>query len=336
MLTPRQPLEHDVVYVDNDDVTALTRSPCRMCATSSTDVGVTGAEEPTRRLGVLHDERDELARARRPSSGAPCRRRAPAPVRRRARARAVRPRASVAATLEPVAHLPVHLNDDLDLVLDEKRGIGLRPRLAPTAGLLPSRPHSSSATCGAYGWISETAVSVANRAAGSSGCRWISLTSSITAAIGVWNENRRSMSSVTFAIVRATCVPAAPSPGSPDAASACSWAMRQRRFEEPPDPFEPVVLPIHVLVGRAHEERVHPHRVGAVAVGVLERVDDVALRLRHLGAARADHPLVEEPANGSLNEQRPSSFITFVKKRAYRRWSTACSMPPMYWLTGSQ
>ena len=47
----------------------------------------------------------------------------------------------------------------------------------------PSRSQSSSATCGAYVWISETAVSVANRAAASSGAREISLTSSITAAL---------------------------------------------------------------------------------------------------------------------------------------------------------
>ena len=54
-------------------------------------------------------------------------------------------------------------------------------------------------------------------------------------------------------------------------------------------------MPVHVLVGRAHEERVHSHRVGAVPVRVVQRVDDVALRLRHLGPVRADHPLVEEP-----------------------------------------
>ena len=32
----------------------------------------------------------------------------------------------------------------------------------------------------------------------------------------------------------------------------------------------------------------------------------------------------------------PRSYSAFVKKRAYIRCRIACSIPPMYWLTGSQ
>jgi hypothetical protein len=62
---------------------------------------------------------------------------------------------------------------------------------------LPSRCHSSSVTCGAQGWSSETAVSAAKRAPGAGGSSAMSFTSSITAEIGVWNCIRRSRSSVT-------------------------------------------------------------------------------------------------------------------------------------------
>ena len=47
-------------------------------------------------------------------------------------------------------------------------------------------------------------------------------------------------------------------------------------------------------------------------------------------------PWLKRRANGSRKPSMPISSITFVKKRAYMRCSTACSMPPMYWLTGSQ
>src|SRR5205823_95560 len=51
----------------------------------------------------------------------------------------------------------------------------------------PSRCHSSSAMCGAYGWISETAVSAANRASGAAVSRDSSLASVCTAEIAVLN-----------------------------------------------------------------------------------------------------------------------------------------------------
>ena len=41
-------------------------------------------------------------------------------------------------------------------------------------------------------------------------------------------------------------------------------------------------------------------------------------------------------ANGSSKSTIPRSRSTFVKKRLYSKCRMACSMPPMYWSTGSQ
>ena len=94
----------------------------------------------------------------------------------------------------------------------------------------PSRSHNSSAMCGAYGWISDTAVSAAKGAAGSSGAFTSSFTSSITAAIGVLNCWRRPRSSLTRAIVWCVFRAKAPAPGAlPRGSSATSTTTRQRR-----------------------------------------------------------------------------------------------------------
>ena len=95
---------------------------------------------------------------------------------------------------------------------------------------MPSRSHSSSVTCGAYGWSRETAVSAANRASALAVSRDSSFTSSMTAEIAVLNANRRPMSSVAFAIV--SCVFRASGPFSGDPAggfSATSLTTRHRR-----------------------------------------------------------------------------------------------------------
>ena len=85
--------------------------------------------------------------------------------------------------------------------------------------------------CGAYGWISDTTVSAANRAAGSVVARDSSLTSSITAAIGVLKTNRRPMSSVTLEIVSCVFRASGPSPSLPasriSATSAGLTAVRR-------------------------------------------------------------------------------------------------------------
>src|SRR3954447_26419723 len=48
-------------------------------------------------------------------------------------------------------------------------------------------------------------------------------------------------------------------------------------------------------------------------------------------------PWVNSRANGSRRSlgATPRSASALVKNRAYIRWRMACSMPPMYWSTGS-
>ena len=178
----------------------------------------------------------------------------------------------------------------------EQRLVGDRPRRAPTAASWPSAPHSSSATCGAYGCSSETAVSAAKRAAGSSGAFDSSLTSSITAAIGVLKTKRRSMSSVTRAIV--SCALRASGVSTPRRRRRAAPRPRARRARaggrSAPSRSIPSGRPVDVLVGRALEEDVDADRVGAELVDQLVR-RDAALRLRHLLAVELHPALVEEP-----------------------------------------
>ena len=128
----------------------------------------------------------------------------------------------------------------------------------------PSIAHSSSATCGAYGWISETAVSAANRAAGSPGAFESSLTSSITAEIGVLKTNRRSMSSVNRAIV--SCALRASGVSMPVGRGGLGGRADDapQPLDEAHHPLDAFGRPVHVLVGRAEEEDVEARRVGAV------------------------------------------------------------------------
>src|SRR4029077_5705464 len=173
----------------------------------------------------------------------------------------------------------------------------------------PRRSHNSSATCGAYGWSSDTAVSAANRAAGSSGDFDSSLTSSITAAIGVWNCCRRPRSSVTRAIVRWTRRVSGPSPGVTPAGalSATSPTRRQTRRRNPPlpaqatappqeplHPFDSGRSPLHVLVGRTDEQDREPGRIGSVHLDQLVGCRGAAHALRDLRATLRDEAVAEE------------------------------------------
>ena len=47
-------------------------------------------------------------------------------------------------------------------------------------------------------------------------------------------------------------------------------------------------------------------------------------------------PWVSSRVNGSSSFTRPKSRMTLVQNREYSRCRMACSMPPMYWSTGSQ
>ena len=88
----------------------------------------------------------------------------PAPARR------APPPPSVAGTCSRSRSLPFTCTTSSKVSRSSMRRVGHRPRLSHSRSP-PSRSHSSSATCGANGWISETAVSAAKRAAGSSGVR---------------------------------------------------------------------------------------------------------------------------------------------------------------------
>ncbi len=109
--------------------------------------------------------------------------------------------------------------------------------------------------CGAYGWISETAVSAAKRAPGSPSPRPISLTSSITAAIGVLITKRRPMSSDTFAIVAWALRTSGPSPGSPAGSGRLLERDPPELVQEAHHALDAVVLPLRVLVDRAEEQQ---------------------------------------------------------------------------------
>ena len=64
---------------------------------------------------------------------------------------------------DPVAHLAVHLDDELERLVARAAPGPPPARAPPRAASCPRRCQSSSAMCGAYGWIRLTAVSVANR-----------------------------------------------------------------------------------------------------------------------------------------------------------------------------
>ena len=134
--------------------------------------------------------------------------------------------------------------------------------------------------------------------------------------------------SVTRAIV--WCV-------SAGAARASTRGSRRRRrrpararrgahaVHEPPDavqeaahPLDALVAPVEIALGRRREEREEPRRVGAVALDEVVGVDDVALRLAHLGAVLDDHPLGQQAAERLVEplQDSPRSRSTLVKKRA--------------------
>ena len=190
--------------------------------------------------------------------------------------------------LHPVAHLAVHLHDELEGVPLEHGGIGLGQG-ADHRRSCPRRSQSSSVMCGANGWNRLHGGVRGEPSAGSSGFRASSLTSSMIAAIGVFRAKRRPMSSVTFAIVacalRASGVSGA---SSATGLSACSHerpelveepahAARSRRpRKSPPSSNGP------------EEHQVGADGVGAPPVDVLVGHDHVALRLRHLRAVGHD------------------------------------------------
>jgi hypothetical protein len=81
---------------------------------------------------------------------------------------------------------------------------------------------------------------------------------------------------------------------------------------------------------RAEEHQVQAQRVGAVRLDDGVGVDDVAAALGHLFAVLAEDDALVETGFGTarLCGTTPRSKSTLCQKRAYSRWSTACSAPP--------
>ena len=195
-----------------------------------------------------------------------------------------------------------------------------RPRpatAAPRAARVPARP-TAPRRCAARTAGSATRPSPRRTArAGAVGSSDSAFTSSITAEIGVWNWNRRSMSSVTFAIVSCALRPSGPSRRAAGGAlSATSCTTRHSRRRKRTIPSTPGLGPLHVLVGRAEEEDVEPHGIGAV----LRRRDR---RDRSRSPCVFDifvppsctQPWWNRRANGSRKPSIPKSFIALTKKR---------------------
>ena len=144
-----------------------------------------------------------------------------------------------------------------------------------------------------------------------------SLTSSITAAIGVLNWKRRPMSSVTLAIVRcaARVSVASTSVAPPASRSATSFDDPPQPAQEARDALDALLGPLHVLVGGPHEQDVRAHGVSAVAVGQRVGAGDVALRLRHLRPALA-HPALVEQALERLADAEQAEVVQRLDEEA--------------------
>ena len=191
---------------------------------------------------LADDEVHELARARRSPSGSPCRPGSPAPSATPSRARPAPPRARPPAPRRGRA---------------PSRSPGRRARTCP-ARAAPDPPRATAAPTGARGPAAPTAPRrCAARTAGSAtppsrprtgrrdrpGARDSSLTSSITAAIGVLNWKRRSMSSVTRAIVRCAVARRARS----TSALACRRLLGDL-VHDPPQPAQEARDPLDALL----------------------------------------------------------------------------------------
>ena len=100
-------------------------------------------------------------------------------------------------------------------------------------------------------------------------------------------------------------------------------------------PFDALVGPVGVLVGRADEQRVAARRVGARRAATSAAGETTLPRdLLIFAPSFVTIPCVNSAWNGSWNSRWPRSASAFVKKRAYIRCRIACSTPPMYWSTG--
>ena len=101
-----------------------------------------------------------------------------------------------------------------------------------------------------------------------------------------------------------------------------AWSGGRRLVDDPPqaaeearDSLDSLFRPLHVLVGRTHEEDVRANGVGAVRLDQLIRPRDVPARLRHLRPSLPHPPLVEEPGK-RLSEPDQAELVHDLDEEA--------------------
>ena len=125
------------------------------------------------------------------------------------------------------------------------------------------------------------------------------------------------MSSLVFAIVSCALRDERARRGAcrAGARSATSPHDAPQPAQEADDPLDAGLRPLHVLVGGAQEEDVEANRVGAVLRDEVVGPHDVALRLRHLRAARL-HPALVEQARERLAEAEHPEVVHRLDEEA--------------------
>ena len=182
----------------------------------------------------------------------------------------------------------------------------------------PRTSHSSLATCGTNGARSSRIVSIASRSV--AGCAGLRRRRRRRDQL----HHRRDRGVEVQALDRRRRSRAGSCGGSGGAASRSASVPRRRRrvpgaasrgatrVHEPPEPAEEaahpldaLIAPVEIALGRRREQAEEPRGVRPVALDERVGVDDVALRLAHLGAVLDDHPLGQQAAE-RLVERRGS------------------------------
>src|SRR6266850_3846956 len=219
----------------------------------------------------------------------------------------------------------------------------------------PSCDQSSSVTCGQKGPSKSRVVSTASRMRAARSATvapspeaaskaWSALKSSMIAAIAVLEWNSRSMSSVTRRMVswivrRNVCsvvgtVAALERSGGalgggaspPPSSDKCAITKRQTRLRNREAPSMPWSFHSRSFSGGAAKSS--KRRPVSAPYFSRTKSSDTTLPFDFdiIAPSLMTMPWLSSAMNGSSIFVRPRSRSTFVLNRAYRRWSTACSM----------
>mmetsp|Transcript_29056 Transcript_29056/g.49658 ORF Transcript_29056/g.49658 Transcript_29056/m.49658 type:complete len:288 (-) Transcript_29056:531-1394(-) len=196
----------------------------------------------------------------------------------------------------------------------------------------PRACQASSARCGARGERSSTSASYGSRGSSSPrDCRWLEKT--IICEIAVLKESA-STSALTFWIV--LCI--SRSVSTPISAPSATLDARVcTRFWKRTTPE--ICSVCHGLTASSGPMNISYSRI-ASAPYVWTMSSGLTTLPRDLDIFSPSSPRIipwcTSFLNGSAHSTRPRSYSTLCQKRAYSRWSTACSAPPTYRSTGSQ